>query len=264
MVLVFEDLHWADDGAAGLRRPAPRACRRRAAARPRPAPVRSCSSAGRAGAEASSTRLTHLARPPHRRRHGAARPIAARAPAARRRRTLARSSPGPAATRCTPSSTRGCCSSEGGELDRPLPETVQGIIAARLDAPAASRRSSCSRTPPCIGKVFWLGAVEHGGRGRARSRRRSCSHALERKEFVQRSSALVGGRRERVRLPPPPGPRRRLRPDPARRALGQTSAGGGLDRVPRHGPKTRRRCWPTTGSRRSSSPRPPGSTRAAA
>ena len=68
-----------------------------------------------------------------------------------------------------------------------------------------------------LGKVFWSGAVAALGGDVASVEARL--HALERKEFVRRERRSSCGR-ARVRVPPRPGPRRRLRPDPARRARG--------------------------------------------
>jgi len=58
-----------------------------------------------------------------------------------------------------------------------LPESVQGIIGARLDAlPADEKR--LLQSAAVVGKVFWLGAVDATERD---------LHALEQKEFVQRA-----------------------------------------------------------------------------
>jgi class 3 adenylate cyclase len=73
---------------------------------------------------------------------------------------------------------------EGGDLDA-LPETVQGIIAARLDAlPEEEKR--LLQDAAVVGKVFWLGAVEAVGNV-SRWEAEELLHLLERKEFVQRS-----------------------------------------------------------------------------
>ena len=72
---------------------------------------------------------------------------------------------------------------EGGEL--PLPDTVQGLIAARIDGlPPAEK--ALLQDAAVLGKVFWPGAV---GSGDA-----ATLHALERKEFVRRDrrSAIAG------------------------------------------------------------------------
>jgi hypothetical protein len=72
---------------------------------------------------------------------------------------------------------------DGGDL--PLPETVQGLIAARIDA-LAPEEKTLLQDASVIGKVFWPGAVP-GGDDRT-------LHALERKEFVRRDrrSSIAG------------------------------------------------------------------------
>jgi len=66
---------------------------------------------------------------------------------------------------------------ERGALDHSLPETLQGIIAARLDGlPAAEKE--LLRDASVVGKVFWAGAVGAQTTGSL--------HALERKGFVRR------------------------------------------------------------------------------
>jgi class 3 adenylate cyclase/tetratricopeptide (TPR) repeat protein len=75
---------------------------------------------------------------------------------------------------------------ERGDADElPLPETVQGIIAARLDALPADEKSLL-QTAAVIGKVFWLGAVAQVGGADRRSTELHL-HALERKDFLQRA-----------------------------------------------------------------------------
>src|SRR2546423_9955602 len=58
-----------------------------------------------------------------------------------------------------------------------LPETVQGIIAARLDALAADEKALL-QDAAVVGKVFWLGAL-----GATEQQ----LHPLQQKEFVQRA-----------------------------------------------------------------------------
>jgi hypothetical protein len=72
---------------------------------------------------------------------------------------------------------------DAGEL--PLPETVQGIIAARLDALPAEEKTLL-QTAAVMGKVFWLGAVVRA-EGLDRRTAEMQLHALERKDFVQRA-----------------------------------------------------------------------------
>jgi class 3 adenylate cyclase/tetratricopeptide (TPR) repeat protein len=75
---------------------------------------------------------------------------------------------------------------ERGAIDGlPVPETVQGIIAARLDAlPAEEKR--LLQSAAVIGKVFWLGALTQMGAIDRRTTELHL-HALERKDFVQRA-----------------------------------------------------------------------------
>jgi class 3 adenylate cyclase/tetratricopeptide (TPR) repeat protein len=70
-------------------------------------------------------------------------------------------------------------------LDEGLPETVQGIIAARLDVLAAEEKRLL-QDAAVVGKVFWTGALESlGGIDRATAEQRL--HALERKDFVRQA-----------------------------------------------------------------------------
>jgi class 3 adenylate cyclase len=73
---------------------------------------------------------------------------------------------------------------ERGDVEE-LPETVQGIIAARLDALSGDEKRLL-QDASVIGKVFWLGAVEAVA-GLTRWQAEELLHTLERKEFVQRS-----------------------------------------------------------------------------
>jgi class 3 adenylate cyclase/tetratricopeptide (TPR) repeat protein len=67
----------------------------------------------------------------------------------------------------------------------PLPESIQGIIAARLDALAPAEKTLL-QDAAVIGKVFWPAATAAlGGRGGASPLDESL-HALERKQFVRR------------------------------------------------------------------------------
>jgi predicted ATPase/class 3 adenylate cyclase len=74
---------------------------------------------------------------------------------------------------------------EGGHHEElPLPENVQGIIAARLDG-LAPEEKQLLQDAAVLGKVFWLGAVSAVG-GLERRRAEERLHSLERKEFVRR------------------------------------------------------------------------------
>src|SRR5438876_1125798 len=64
-----------------------------------------------------------------------------------------------------------------GAEDLPLPESVQGIIAARLDA-LSHEEKALLQDAAVIGKVFWLGALDATEQQ---------LHALQQKEFVQRA-----------------------------------------------------------------------------
>jgi class 3 adenylate cyclase/tetratricopeptide (TPR) repeat protein len=69
-----------------------------------------------------------------------------------------------------------------GEL--PLPESVQGIVAARLDG-LPDDEKALLQDAAVLGKVFWLGAAGGIG-GLDRSSAEQALHRLERKEFVRR------------------------------------------------------------------------------
>jgi len=68
--------------------------------------------------------------------------------------------------------------------DAPLPETVQGIVAARLDALSLEEKRLI-QDAAVIGKVFWSGALTAMS-GLQRWTVEEQLHALERKEFVRR------------------------------------------------------------------------------
>jgi class 3 adenylate cyclase/tetratricopeptide (TPR) repeat protein len=72
---------------------------------------------------------------------------------------------------------------EGDGDSAHLPETIQGIIAARLDR-LSSEEKELLHDAAVLGKVFWLGGVLDG---RARADVEQHLHALERKGFVQRA-----------------------------------------------------------------------------
>ena len=118
---------------------------------------RSCSSADRAGAAGSANALTISLSPlSDDETARLSRPLLERpllAAECRRRSSRAR-----AATRSTPSSSC-ACSATSAAAATALPETVQGIIAARLDALPADEKELL-QDAAVVGKVFWLGALE--------------------------------------------------------------------------------------------------------
>jgi predicted ATPase/class 3 adenylate cyclase len=74
----------------------------------------------------------------------------------------------------------------GREL--PVPESVHGIIAARLDLLAPPEKRLL-QDAAVIGKVFWPGAVTALGSGVDGGELEECLHGLERKQFVRRGRA---------------------------------------------------------------------------
>ncbi|HSL64546.1 MAG TPA: AAA family ATPase, partial [Gaiellaceae bacterium] len=87
-------------------------------------------------------------------------------------------------------------SERGGDVEHlPMPESVQGIIAARLDDLDPTDKAVL-QDAAVIGKVFWLGAVaDLGNVPRWELERRL--HGLERRQLVRRERrATVAGERE--------------------------------------------------------------------
>ena len=84
---------------------------------------------------------------------------------------------------------------ETGSDDLPVPENVQGIIAARLDG-LPPEEKQLLQDAAVFGKVFWFGAVCAVG-GVERQDAEVRLHALTRKEFVRRERrSSVGGEDE--------------------------------------------------------------------
>ena len=77
---------------------------------------------------------------------------------------------------------------QGSTEELPLPETLQGIIAARLDGLPDSEKSLL-QDAAVVGKVFWASSI-----GRSPEAATVSLHSLERKGFVrrQRRSSLEG------------------------------------------------------------------------
>jgi predicted ATPase/class 3 adenylate cyclase len=76
----------------------------------------------------------------------------------------------------------------GGGHQLPLPESIQGIIAARLDLLAPPEKRLL-QDAAVIGKVFWPGAVAALGGTAGRGELEGCLHGLERKQFIRRERA---------------------------------------------------------------------------
>jgi class 3 adenylate cyclase/tetratricopeptide (TPR) repeat protein len=79
-----------------------------------------------------------------------------------------------------------------GLEELPLPESVHGLIAARIDAlPPAEKE--LLQDAAVVGKLFWVGALA-AMRGEQRRQDETYLHALERKEFVRRErrSSVAG------------------------------------------------------------------------
>jgi class 3 adenylate cyclase/tetratricopeptide (TPR) repeat protein len=79
-----------------------------------------------------------------------------------------------------------------GRAPAEVPETVHGVIAARLDLLPVEEKAAL-QDAAVLGKVFWLGAVAALGAG-GRWTLEQRMHALERKEFVrrERTSSVAG------------------------------------------------------------------------
>ena len=95
-------------------------------------------------------------------------------------------------------SDRGLLRRDGGALtlvangDLPLPESIQGIIAARLDVLPLEEKELI-QDASVLGKVVWTGALETIAK-RPRTSVEECLHALRRKDFLrhERRSAVAG------------------------------------------------------------------------
>jgi hypothetical protein len=190
-VLVFEDLHWADDGlldfvdhlvdwATAFRS---------SSVHRRPELLDRRPGWGGGKLNALTLALAPLSDDDSAR---CLRPSST-APCCRPRRSR-RSSSARAGTRSTPSSSRACISERGSVDDGPLPETVHGLIAARLDT-LPPEEKALLQDAAVMGKVFWSGALSGDGDLGTHL------HALERKEFIRRERRSSVGGPGRVRLP---------------------------------------------------------------
>jgi class 3 adenylate cyclase/tetratricopeptide (TPR) repeat protein len=95
-------------------------------------------------------------------------------------------------------SDRGLLTRQGGALEirengeLPLPESIQGIIAARLDVLSPDEKELL-QDASVLGKVVWSGALETISQ-RSRASVEECLHSLRRKDFLrhERRSAVAG------------------------------------------------------------------------
>ena len=110
-----------------------------------------------------------------------------------------------------------------------VPDSVQALIAARLDTLSVERKRLL-QDASVLGKVFWAGALCEMG-GRDPQEVTQSLHELSRKELVRPARPVVDGGGGRVRLLPSARPRCRLRPDPPRRPHGQAPLGRNLARA---------------------------------
>ena len=116
---------------------------------------------------------------------------------------------------------------ERGSTDElPLPETLQGIIAARLDGLAPDEKS-LMLDAAVVGKVFWTGALGRDETTRPPRSTRSSGRGSSGGSGARRSRADRARVRARARS------RRRVRPDPARRPGCEAPPRGRVDRVAR-------------------------------
>jgi class 3 adenylate cyclase len=117
---------------------------------------------------------------------------------------------------------------ERGSTDElPIPETLQGIIAARLDGLGAVEKTLL-QDAAVVGEVFWVSSLGDELEGAS-----IALHGLERKGFIRRQKrSSVAGETE-FRLRPCPRSGRRLRTDSPRRASREAPARCRVDRVAR-------------------------------
>ena len=188
LVLVFDDLQWADEGCSSSWTGSSswsRAC-----------PARRLLCSARAARAASGlgwgkrNALT-VSLAAHAGRDGAPRGVAARPRSCRRSSYARRSSSAPPATRCTPRSSSGC--RPRAARPRRLPDTVLGIVTARVDLlPPAEKE--LLRDAAVMGSVVWsdgLRAVSGHDRDEDVG---DLLRSLGRKEFLRRErhSAVAG------------------------------------------------------------------------
>ncbi len=151
---------------------------------------------------------------------------------------------------------------EGAEV--PFPESVQALIAARLDTLEPDAKSLLADAA-VIGKVFWAGAVGAMGDRDPQTVTSDAAGAVA-EGAGPPGAAVVDGRGGRVRLLARPRPRCRLQPAPPRlpRHPPRRRRQRGSSRRPPSGSKTWPTCSPTTTRPPWSSPSAAGQTEQAA
>jgi class 3 adenylate cyclase len=137
----------------------------------------------------------------------------------------------------------------------PLPETVQGIIAARLDTLAAEDKALV-QDAAVLGKVGWLGALAALGDAEPAALEARL-HTLERRELLRRErrSAVAGERQYAFRHVLVRDVAYAQLPRAARADRHQRVARW-LEACHRTGPRTGPSSWPTTGRPRWGTPEP--------
>jgi class 3 adenylate cyclase/tetratricopeptide (TPR) repeat protein len=190
LVVVFEDLHWADDGLLDFVdgvvewvRDVPLLIVGTA----RPELLERCPTWGGGKANATTLSLSPLSEEETRELVGG----------------LLQKSPLPAEVQATLTAHAGgnalyaeqyvrMVVERGHDRELPLPETVHGIIAARLDG-LSEPEKRVLQSGAVLGKVFWVGAVV-ATCGIDRDEVRMLLHGLERRELVQRArrSSVAG------------------------------------------------------------------------
>ena len=152
-------------------------------------------------------------------------------------------------SRSTRRSSRGCSATAAARSE--LPETVQGLIAARLDLLEPDEKALL-QDAAVIGKRFWTGALASFAGLDDGARAGAALHALERREFVRRErSSSVADESEyafRHLLVRDVAYGQIPRAERAEKHL----ARGRVDRAARPAARTTPRCSPTTICRRSS------------
>ena len=117
---------------------------------------------------------------------------------------------------------------EGADnADLPVPESIQGVIAARLDVASTGRESASSRR----GRA-WQGVLARQRRRRTVSECcRGCASCAGPQGLRTPGACIVGCRRVGVHVLAPARSRRCLWPDPTRGTGRETSSRRGVDRV---------------------------------